>query len=227
MKRFFSLTALAVLALILFAGCKQDVGSGSNQIEVVAGEPFEISQNDPIYGKFTGNFGDMCFTKDLAYAVCASATKLNSYQNGCTTYEVFDWNECDYTNYYFKKDANPTYVVYNTYSDGTGVDKHSGVIIFKAKYSTYPDGSPAVNCYYGVKFQFLVSGNSIPSNRTKTTSYTNVVLLEGGYSAAAEYNNVTSLSEACEMFAFDNTAYYNPNYFNWDSAGGTYKEDNE
>ncbi len=237
MKRFFRLTALAVLALFLFAGCKQDVGNGSNNNGNTIrsyNDPVEISQNDPIYGSFYGQAGSMVFTNTFSYATASNCTYADKYcededkdEEGYPSYydsqyskiDVLNWETHNTETYFFQKDANPTYVVYNTYSDGTGVDKHSGVIIFKAKYS--PWGSPTVNCYYGVKFQFLISGDEIPATRTPSTTYTNKVLLEAGYNGADSYNSITNLNTAVEMFAFNNTAYYSADSWTWAASGAT------
>lgn len=209
MKNFFRMTALAVLALVLFAGCKQDMG---DEKESLPAGVSRLEADDPICGTFSGNFGKSIYSQKLSVHTAASATKIDQKESGCSTFSQFDWDKSD-----FKDDANPTYVVYNKYSDGTGIDKHSGVIIFQAKYS--PWGSPAVGCYYGVKFQFLESGKKIPETRSASTVYTDDIYIEGGYNAA--YNNVSTLEDAVKKFGFDNTAYFNPSFWNWEKSGAS------
>ncbi|MCQ2585150.1 MAG: hypothetical protein MJ185_06120 [Treponema sp.] len=205
---------------------------------VVPGAIYNLTENDPICGDFTGNMGDMFFHTDVAFATACSATNIADVtgkdENSYFTFSVLDWNTFDYVDTYFEKDSNPVYVIYNKFDDSEEADIHSGVIIFKAKYS--PNGSPKTGCYYGVKFQFLEAEHKVPETRTKNTVYTNDLYIEGGYNGEdieydasynitgykeGGYNTVTDLATAVEMFAFDNTAYYSIGSWCWDYSGAT------
>lgn len=216
MKRFFRLTALAVLALTLFAGCKQDVGSNDGFIDRTQPvEKAELEADDPICGAWNNKWGRLVLNcnPDFVWATCASCTKDDTLTENYFSINAYGTEEK------YKKDSSKIYAVYNTYSDGTGVDKHSGVIIFKAKYS--PWGSPTEGCYYGVKFQFLTADHTLPTIRTASTVYTDDVYIEGGYNADSSYNNVTDLETAVEMFGFDSEAYYNPSNWNESNSGAS------
>ena len=190
---------------------------------VVPGAIYNLTKDDPVCGAFSGNVGDVYFYPEVAYSTASSATNIadvtGKNENSYFSFKVFDWVEKDYVDIYFEKDSNPVYVVYNKFDDSDAADIHSGVLIFKAKYSPY--GSPSVGCYYGVKFQFLEADKKLPEARTKATVYTNDLLIECGYSLDAAYNNVSDLATAVEMFAFDNTAYFSNDSWNLESSGAT------
>ncbi len=192
-----------------------------------------LTENDPICGKFdfTSEWGGLALKAepDFAYAMCASGTRVQESGENVATVTGYAGPE------YYKRDS-AIYVVYNKFDDSEAVDTHSGVIIFKANTSDY--GFPKAGCYYGVKFQFLTEGKKVPEKRTKATVYTNDLLIEGGsnlddvlsfegYTATSYseggYNTVTDLATAVEMFAFDNTAYFSNDSWNWESSGATRK----
>ena len=78
MKRFFRLTALAVLALILFVGCKQDVGNNDNR-EVLPAGVSRLEADDPICGAWNNKWGLVLnCNPDFTWATCASCTKDNT-----------------------------------------------------------------------------------------------------------------------------------------------------
>lgn len=194
---------------------------------VVPGAIYNLTKDDPVCGAFSGNVGDVYFYPEIAFSTACSATFISDVtgknENSYFSFKVFDWVEKDYVDIYFEKDSNPVYIVYNKFDDSDAADIHSGVIIFKTKYSPY--GSPSVGCYYGVKFQFLEDENKIPETRTKETVYTDNILIEGGYNAAPAYNTVSDLATAVEMFAFDNTAYFSNDSWNLESSGATRKNE--
>lgn len=175
--------------------------------KIVTVPVFHLSEDDLICGNFVGDAGNFWIYPDYVFnqsvatiSECAkedavySFTLASWYQD-----ENGEWKETS-TNYYFKDDGNPAYVVYND------EDHLAGVLIFKTKYSAW--GTPTEGCYYGIKFQFDKDDDS-------------KVLIEGGYSSDSAYNNVNDLAEAVEMFAFDNDDYYNPEYWNEVGSGAT------
>ncbi|MCR5079908.1 MAG: hypothetical protein K6B17_01015 [Treponema sp.] len=201
MKRFFRLTALAVLALVLFAGCKQDVGSNDNR-EVLPAGVSRLEADDPICGTWNANWGTLLnCNPDFVWATCASCTKDDTLTENYFSINAYGTEEK------YKKDSSEIYVVYNT-SNGI-VNKKSGVLIFIAKTTLEPPyNEPTTNCYYGVKFEIQ------DDDPTKA-------LIEGGASPSTSYKNVTTLETAVEMFGFDSETYYNPNFWNESSSGAS------
>ncbi len=214
------LTALVLFVSVNVISCQKATDTPSENLPAGV---YHLSANDPICGDFTGNMGDVYFHSDVAFATACSTTNIvditGKAADSFFTFSVFDWNTYDYVNAYFEKDSNPVYVVYNKFDGSETADKHSGVIIFKAKYSPY--GSPSVGSYYGVKFQFLEADKKVPEKRTEETVYTKDVLIEGGYNN--DYNNVTDLAKAVEMFAYNNTDYFTDSSWNWNYSGASKK----
>ena len=96
------------------------------------------------------------------------------------------------------------------------LDKHSGVILFQAKYSPY--GIPSVGCWYGVKFQFLTKDGEIPTSENKDSVFSDTkIYIEGA--AGDAYKNITTLDEAVEKFAFNNADCFNTTYWTSSSSG--------
>ncbi len=222
------LAAMLLVSSVAFTGCKTE--DEKEIIYFVATPVVPLSDSDPIANTFTGNFGDAKFASDFAWATSCSCTKLDSIdgldESAYHTLTAFDWTKYDNVDSYYKKNSEPVYVVYNTFTDADltdgiqkeEIDKHSGVVIFKAKYS--PWGSPTVGCYYGVKFQFLVGEKEVPETRTSTTQYTDFLFIEAGYNAAEAYNTVDSIFDAVLKFNFNNTDYFSNTNWKWDTAGG-------
>lgn len=233
------LSASLILSLSFFAGCAQDDDDGIN---LPAGVSL-LSDSDPIANTFTGNV-DAKFASDFAWATSCSCTKVDPnsivgfdesayHKMNALDMSSENWEEWDYADFYYKKDSEPVYVVYNTFTDADltdgiqkeEIDKHSGVVIFKAKDS--PWGSPTVGCYYGVKFQFLVGEKEVPETRTSTTQYTDYLFIEGGYSEDSAYKNVSTLPEAVLKFGFNNTDYFSDTSWKYAASGATIKSDAE
>lgn len=194
---------------------------------VVPGAIYNLTKDDPVCGAFSGNVGDVYFYPEIAFSTACSATIIadvtGKNENSYFSFKVFDWVEKDYVDIYFEKDSNPVYIVYNKFDDSDAADIHSGVIIFKTKYS--PWESPSEGCYYGVKFQFLEADKKLPETRTKATVYTNDLLIECGYSSDAAYNNVSDLATAVNMFAFNNADYFSESSWCWEYSGATRKNE--
>lgn len=229
------LAAMLLVSSVAFTGCKTE--DEKEIIYFVATPVVPLSDSDPIANTFTGNFGDAKFASDFAWATSCSCTKLTSVEgldeSTYHTMTAFDWTKYDYVDSYYDKDSEPVYVVYNTFTDADltdgiqkeEIDKHSGVVIFKAKDS--PWGSPTVGCYYGIKFQFLVGEKEVPETRTSTTQYTDFLFIEGGYSEDSAYKNVSTLAEAVLKFGFNNTGYFSDNSWKYAASGGAIKSDAE
>ncbi len=159
----------------------------------------------------------------IAYATASSCAALNSI-DGLTENSDYIKNPNTYDSevkYLNLKDSNKVYVVYNLLSgadssDGISdseLDKHSGVILFQAKYS--PWGTPTVGCWYGVKFQFLTKNGEIPTSVNKDSVFSDTkIYIEGA--AGDAYKNITTLDEAVEKFAFNNADCFNT--INWTSS---------
>lgn len=194
---------------------------------VVPGAIYNLTKDDPVCGAFSGNVGDVYFYPEIAFSTACSASFIadvtGKNENSYFSFKVFDWLEKDYVDIYFEKDSNPVYIVYNKFDDSDAADIHSGVIIFKTKYS--PCESPSEGYYYGVKFQFLEAENKIPETRTKATVYTDKILIEGGYNATPSYNNVSDLATAVNMFAFNNADYFSESSWCWEYSGATRKNE--
>lgn len=194
---------------------------------LVPGAIYTLTEDDPICGDFSGNFGSASFYTDIAFATACSATNLDDVTGkeagSYFTFSTYDYLPPDYSpvlvNKYFDKDSNPIYVIYNKFDDSDEADIHSGIIVYKAKYSPYD--SPAVGAYYGIKFQFLEAEHKVPETRTRATVYTNDLYIEGGYNSDVSYNNVSDLATAVEKFAFDNTAYFSEASWCWAYSGAT------
>lgn len=235
------LSASLILSLSFFAGCAQDDDDGIN---LPAGVSL-LSDSDPIANTFKGNFGDAKFASDFAWATSCSCTKVDPnsivgfdesayHKMNALDMSSENWEEWDYADFYYKKDSEPVYVVYNTFTDADltdgiqkeEIDKHSGVVIFRAKHSEY--GFPVQNCYYGVKFQFLVGEEKeAPASRPSTIQYSDNLFIEGGYNPAKAYNTVDSIFGAVIMFDFNNTDYYSIDSWNYLSSGASIKSDVE
>ena len=124
------------------------------------------------------------------------------------------------------KDSSKVYVVYNLLSDADSsdgisdseLDKHSGVILFQAKYSPYK--SPTVGCWYGVKFQFLTKDGEIPTSVNKDSVFSDTkIYIEAAYEETGAYNNITSLDDAVEKFGFNNTDCFSTSNWTASSSG--------
>lgn len=216
----------AVLALSLpFVSCKQEL---EESYSLPRYRPLQLTEDAPVVGKYsTKNFSSYgmddayIFRPNFAYATASSAEILESIEGkieGEDYFPVLNFNTNSYDNLNMKG-TEKVYAVYNLLTgavttDGISddeIDYYSGVIIFQAKYSPY--GTPTVNCFYGVKFQFLTEGGKIPETTTKDTKYGNKIYIEGGYSSDTAYNNVKTLEEAIVKFSFNNENYFSKS--NW------------
>ncbi len=235
-----ALLAVLVVFLSVFVTSCQPATSYPGYIQIGNIRAYNLTAKDPICGSFTGNMGDAFFTTDIAFSAVASATNLPSVdgksEGTYLAFSVFDWNKYDYVDTYFEKDSYPVYVVYNKFDDSDSLDKHSGVIIYRTKYS--PSGYPRVGSYYGIKFQFLVDDDKVPEIRTASTQYTDKLLIEGaynnddvilsgwtvtGYKNENGYNTVSTLEEAVTKFAFNNTEVFGSSAWTWSSSGAQKK----
>lgn len=204
------MSALLCSLALGFIACQQPEAEIQYVDKIVSVPVFHLSEDDLICGEFEGKAGHFWIAPDFVFNQSVATTSECTEKDASFTLTLESWYQ-DVTDgewkqslktYNFKDDGNPAYVVYND------EDHLSGVLIFKTKYSAY--GTPAVGCYYGIKFQFDKGDSS-------------KLLIEGGYSEHDAYNNVDTLEKAVEMFAFDNDTYYNPKYWNEDGSGATRK----
>lgn len=223
----FGRTALfcAVFVLSLsFVSCKQELEESYSlpryrPLQI----PFQLTEDAPVVGKYSTSFMDdnFIFRPNFAYATASSAETLEDIKGkteGEDYFPVFNFNTNSYDNLNMKG-TEKVYAVYNLLTgavttDGISddeIDYYSGVIIFKAKYSPYK--KPTVNCFYGVKFQFLTEDEKIPETTTKDTKYGKKIYIEGGDSSDTAYNNVATLEEAITKFSFNNENYFSKS--NW------------
>lgn len=214
----FGRTALfcAVFALSLsFVSCKQEL---EESYSLPPYKSLALTKAAPVVGKYSTSFMDdaFIFRPNFAYATASSAETLEDIKDkteGEDYFPVFNFNTNSYDNLNMKG-TEKVYAVYNLLTgavttDGISddeIDYYSGVIIFQAKYSPY--GTPKVNCFYGVKFQFLTEDGKIPETTTKDTKYGNKIYIEGGDSSDTAYNNVKTLEEAIVKFSFNDTKYF-------------------
>ena len=217
--RFASFCGRTTVALIFVSSLF--LFSCSQNDEAISDPPVStlqvLSNSDPIAGTFSAFGSDTAFIfkENIAYATSGSCSTLESTE-GKTEGKNFQKIPSYGTDLIFDlSSSEKIYVNYNIFSDAdlkdgiqeNEIDKHSGVILFKAKYSPY--GSPVQDCYYGVKFQFTTEDGKIPEKIVSSTKYSNnKAFIEGGYNALPEYNNITKKEQAKEMFAFDNYGYF-------------------
>ncbi|MGN0728928.1 hypothetical protein [Treponema sp.] len=213
-----------------FFSCSLDDDDDDYVVRSV-GKAVALSEDDPVSGvystKNTQSYGTevaFIFRPSMAYATACSCEGKNEPSEGCVTFTFWDSVKKESFSLYFIPDnTNPVYVVYNVYADADWsdgiqdeeIDKHSGVIIFKAKCSPYR--TPTEGCYYGVKFQFLDSDGNLPVISKKSSSFSSEkIFIEGGFSEDASYDNISNLAEAVEKFAFNNEDYFTSRY--WTSS---------
>lgn len=232
-RAWLVLTALLMSALVAvsFTSCKSD-DDDDDSIHYSL-YPVELSADDPVSGVYSttaySDYGaEIAFIlrPSIAYASASSCAALNSI-DGLTENSDYIKNPNTYDSevkYLNLKDSNKVYVVYNLLSgadssDGISdseLDKHSGVILFQAKYSPY--GTPSVGCWYGVKFQFLTKDGEIPTSVNKDSVFSDTkIYIEGA--AGDAYKNITTLDEAVEKFAFNNADCFNTTYWTSSSSG--------
>lgn len=232
-RAWLLLTALlmSALAAVSFTSCKSD--DDDDEEVHYALYPVELSAADPVSGVYSttaySNWGtEIAFIlrPSIVYATASSCAALNSI-DGLTENTDYIKNPNTYDSevkYLNLKDSNKVYVVYNLLSgadssDGISdseLDKHSGVILFQAKYSPY--GIPSVGCWYGVKFQFLTKNGEIPTSVNKDSVFSDTkIYIEGA--AGDTYKNITTLDEAVEKFAFNNADCFNTTYWTSSSSG--------
>lgn len=232
-RAWLVLTALLMSALVAvsFTSCKSD-DDDDDSIHYSL-YPVELSADAPVSGVYSttaySNWGaEIAFIlrPSIAYATASSCAALNSI-DGLTENSDYIKNPNTYDSkvkYLNLKDSNKVYVVYNLLSgadssDGISdseLDKHSGVILFQAKYSPY--GTPTVGCWYGVKFQFLTKDGEIPTSVNKDSVFSDTkIYIEGA--AGDAYKNITTLDEAVEKFAFNNADCFNTTNWNSSSSG--------
>lgn len=231
-RAWLVLTALLMSALVAvsFTSCKSD-GDDDDSIHYSL-YPVELSADDPVSGVYSttaySGGAEIAFIlrPSIAYATASSCAALNSI-DGLTENSDYIKNPNTYDSevkYLNLKDSNKVYVVYNLLSgadssDGISdseLDKHSGVILFQAKYSPY--GTPSVGCWYGVKFQFLTKDGEIPTSVNKDSVFSDTkIYIEGA--AGDAYKNITTLDEAVEKFAFNNADCFNTTYWTSSSSG--------
>ena len=232
-RAWLVLTALLMSALVAvsFTSCKSD-DDDDDSIHYSL-YPVELSADDPVSGVYSttaySNYGaEIAFIlrPSIVYATASSCAALDSI-DGLTENTDYIKNPNNYDSevkYFNLKDSNKVYVVYNLLSgadssDGISdseLDKHSGVILFQAKYSPY--GIPSVGCWYGVKFQFLTKDGEIPTSVNKDYVFSDTkIYIEGA--AGDAYKNITTLDEAVEKFAFNNADCFNTTYWTSSSSG--------
>ena len=232
-RAWLVLTALLMSALVAvsFTSCKSD-DDDDDSIHYSL-YPVELSADDPVSGVYSGSAGSYIFRSSIVYAAASSAANISSVDGLEENIDYVKVTIDDYSNYtnvskkdlYFNlKDSNKVYVVYNLLSgadssDGISdseLDKHSGVILFQAKYSPY--GIPSVGCWYGVKFQFLTKDGEIPTSLNKDSVFSDTkIYIEGA--AGDAYKNITTLDEAVEKFAFNNADCFYTTYWPSSSSG--------
>ena len=222
---------MSALVAVSFTSCKSD-DDDDDSIHYSL-YPVELSADAPVSGVYSttaySNWGvEIAFIlrPSIAYATASSCAALNSI-DGLTENSDYIKNPNTYdqkVKYLNLKDSNKVYVVYNLLSgadssDGISdseLDKHSGVILFQAKYS--PWGTPTVGCWYGVKFQFLTKNGEIPTSVNKDSVFSDTkIYIEGA--AGDAYKNITTLDEAVEKFAFNNADCFNTTYWTSSSSG--------
>ena len=232
-RAWLVLTALLMSALVAvsFTSCKSD-DDDDDSIHYSL-YPVELSADDPVSGVYSttaySNYGaEIAFIlrPSIVYATASSCAALDSI-DGLTENTDYIKNPNHYDSEvkcFNLKDSNKVYVVYNLLSgadssDGISdseLDKHSGVILFQAKYSPY--GIPSVGCWYGVKFQFLTKDGEIPTSVNKDYVFSDTkIYIEGA--AGDAYKNITTLDEAVEKFAFNNADCFNTTYWTSSSSG--------
>ena len=232
-RAWLVLTALLMSALVAvsFTSCKSD-DDDDDSIHYSL-YPVELSADDPVSGVYSttaySNYGaEIAFIlrPSIAYATASSCAALNSI-DGLTENSDYIKNPNTYDSevkYLNLKDSNKVNVVYNLLSgadssDGISdseLDKHSGVILFQAKYSPY--GTPSVGCWYGVKFQFLTKDGEIPTSLNKDSVFSDTQLYLA-VAAGDAYQNIRPLDEAVEKFAFNNADCFNTTYWTSSSSG--------
>lgn len=210
-----------VSSLFLFS-CSQNIENDSGISAPQVSTLQVLSNSDPIAGTFStsaysayGSDTAFIFQENIAYATSCSCSNLESTE-GKTEGKDFQKINSYGTDLFFDlSSSEKIYVNYNVFSDANvsdgiqenEIDKHSGVILFKAKYSPYE--YPVQNCYYGVKFQFTAENGKIPEKIVSTIKYSNnKAYIEGGYNELHEYNNAKTLEQAKKLFAFENSAYF-------------------
>lgn len=210
-----------VSSLFLFSCSQNDEAISAPQVSTLQ----VLSNSDPIAGTFSAFGSDTAFIfkENIAYATSCSCSTLESTE-GKTEGKDFQKINSYGTDLFFDlSSSEKIYVNYNVFSDANvsdgiqenEIDKHSGVILFKAKYS--PGEFPVQDCYYGVKFQFTTENGKIPEKIVSSTKYSNnKAFIEGGYNDLPEYKNAKTLEQAKEMFAFDNYGYFSKG--NWTEA---------
>lgn len=224
--RFASFCGRTTVALIFVSSLF--LFSCSQNDEAISDPPVStlqvLSNSDPIAGTFSAFGSDTAFIfkENIAYATSCSCSTLESTE-GKTEGKDFQKINSYGTDLFFDlSSSEKIYVNYNVFSDANvsdgiqenEIDKHSGVILFKAKSSPY---YPAKDCYYGVKFQFTTVDGNIPEKIVSSTKYSNnKAFIEGGYNDLPEYKNAKTLEQAKEMFAFDNYGYFSKG--NWTEA---------
>ena len=210
-----------VSSLFLFS-CSQNIENDSGISAPQVSTLQVLSNSDPIAGTFStsaysayGSNTAFIFQENIAYATSCSCSTLESTE-GKTEGKNFQKIPSYGTDLIFDlSSSEKIYVNYNIFSDAdlkdgiqeNEIDKHSGVILFRAKYSPYE--FPVQDCYYGVQFQFTTESDKIPEKIVSSTKYSsNKAYIEGGYNALHEYNNAKTLEQAKKLFAFENSAYF-------------------
>lgn len=229
--------ALIFVSTLFLFSCSQNIENDSGSSAPEVSKLQVLSNSDPIAGTFStsaystyGSDTAFIFQENIAYATSCSCSTLES-TDGKT--EGKDWQKIpsyDTDLIFDLSSSEKIYVNYNVFSDAdltdgiqeNEIDKHSGVILFKAKYSPYEN--PVQNCYYGVKFQFTAENGKIPEKIVSTIKYSNnKAYIEGGYNLLAEYNNATTLEQAKNLFAFNNSAYFDESYWTESNSGADKK----
>lgn len=203
-NKHFSLGRAALLAALVlflsvgFTSCQREA-EYPGYVKVGDVKAYDLKADDPICGEWQGAFGLAFYcSPDFVWATASSGKQLAAEETGCVTLGVMNWSTFEEEDTYYAKSSTKTYVVYN--SD----DKKSGVVLFKTEES--PWGTPAVGNWYGVKFQIDETDSS-------------EALIEGA--AGTAYNNIATLAEAVETFAFDNKDCFSPDYWNESGSGAS------
>lgn len=205
-KKHFSfgrVAALASLVLLVsfgFISC-QPKAEYPGYVQVGNVKAYDLKADDPICGEWNGAYGLLLYsTPDFVWATAASGKKLEASADGCITLKLMNYSTSKEEDNYFAKSTSPAYAVYKT------DDKKSGVLLFVAEESPY--GTPAVGKWYGVKFQIDAADSK-------------KALIEGAF--GADYNNISTLAEAVEKFAFDNTECFSEASWTEAYSGATKK----